>query len=44
MEVVANTYKFIVHCYCIMGGGYLTVHKLYCLGEDTVPVSGRSAA
>ncbi len=45
MEVVANTYKVIAHCYCIMGGGgYLTVHKLDCLGEDTVPVSGRSAA
>ncbi len=41
MEVVANIYKVIEHCYCIMGrggeggGGHLTIHKLDCLGEET---------
>ncbi len=24
MEVVANKYKVIAHCYCIMGGGAFT--------------------
>ncbi len=39
--MVANKYKVIAHCYCIMGGGgHLTVHKLYCLGEETVLVPG----
>ncbi len=32
MQVVANKYKVITHCYCIMGGG-VTVHKLDCLEE-----------
>ncbi len=42
MEVVANINKVIAHCYCIMGGGggHLTVHKVDCLGEETVLVSG----
>ncbi len=40
MEVVANKYKVIAHCYCIMGGGgHLTVHKLDCLGEETVIIN-----
>ncbi len=38
MEVVANKYKVIAYCYCIMGGGDLTVHKVDCLGEETVLV------
>ncbi len=41
MEVAANKYKVIAHCYCIMGGGgHLTVHKVDCLGEETVLVPG----
>ncbi len=37
MEVVANRYKVIAHCYCTGGGGggcYLTVHKLDCMWEE----------
>ncbi len=42
MVVVANKYKVIARCYCIIGGGggHLTVHKLECLGEETVLVPG----
>ncbi len=39
MEVVANKYKVIAHCYCIMGRGHLTAHKLGCLGEETVIIN-----
>ncbi len=39
MEVVANKYKVNAHCYCIMGRGHLTVHKLGCLGEETVIIN-----
>ncbi len=46
MEVVANKYKVIAYCYCIIGGGgggggrHVTVHKVDCLGEETVLVPG----
>ncbi len=43
MEVVANKYKVIAHCYCIMGRGHLTVHKLGCLGEETVIINTTTA-
>ncbi len=45
MEVVANKYKVIAHCYCIMGGGggHLTVHKLDCLGAETVIINTTTA-
>ncbi len=40
--MVANKYKVIAHCYCIMGRGHLNVLKLGCLGEETVIISVRT--
>ncbi len=37
MEVVANKY---VYCTVIFHGGPLNVHKVDCLGEETVLVPG----
>ncbi len=36
--MVTNKYKVIAHIFVAQwGGGHLTVHKVDCLGEETVP-------